>query len=335
MEKNANSIQTYLFEQISKILPSSISLVDELAEVLDISTDSVYRRLRGETALSIFELEILCKKYKLSFDSLCETVENSVTFDFNQINNEATYKNYLDSVYNEMKVVERTMKKHGIYAAKDMPLFYDFRFPLLSSFKVFYWMKSILNLESFQGVKFNPEIISNEIIELGQEVYNIYTKIPSIEIWTEVSPISLFKQIEFFWDAGIFQSKDDALSICDQVKELFLLVEKQAELGKKLDTKGNVVSLEKNYSLYWSEIEIGNNCILVEIDEEKIVYMGFNTFNKLSTRNKYFCNEIDIWVKNLIKKSNLISDVSEKQRYRFFKRLNEGLENTRNKILTG
>ncbi|MBN2521510.1 MAG: hypothetical protein JXB17_13440 [Bacteroidales bacterium] len=335
MEKNANSIQTYLFEQISKILPSSISLVDELAEVLDISTDSVYRRLRGETALSIFELERLCKKYKLSFDSLCETVENSVTFDFNQINNEATYKNYLDSVYNEMKVVERTMKKQGIYAAKDMPLFYDFRFPLLASFKIFYWMKSILNLESFQGVKFNPEIISNEIIELGQEVYNLYTKIPSIEIWTEVSPISLFKQIEFFWDAGIFQAKDDALSICDQVKELFLLVEKQAELGKKLDTKGNVVSFENNYSLYWSEIEIGNNCILVEIDGEKIVYMGFNTFNKLSTRNKYFCNEIDIWVKNLIKKSNLISDVSEKQRYRFFKRLNEGLENTRNKIITG
>jgi hypothetical protein len=334
MEKKNNNIQTSLLEQISKILPSSISIVDELADVLDISIDSVYRRLKGETALNINEIELLCNMYKISFDSLCKFAGNTVTFDFSPMCDENNYRIYLLSILNDLKTIN---DKNGkiIYAGEDIPLFHNFGFPALAKFKLFYWMKSIMNVESLQGVKYDSQLVNQEILEIAQEIYDLYAEIPSVEIWTEITPISLYKQIEFFWDSGVFQSKEDALAICDSAKELFILLEKEAEIGRKYDSKGKLVSAENNYLLYWSEIEIGNNCILAEVGGEKTVYLTFSTFNKLTTRNKFFCEEINKWLKNLIKKSNLISDISEKQRYRFFKRLNVELENTRNKILAG
>jgi len=184
-----------------------------------------------------------------------------------------------------------------------------------------------------QGVKFDSQLVNKEVLNLGRELYDIYAKIPSIEIWTEISPIGLYKQIEFYWDSGFFQSKEDALEICNQVEEEFAAIEKQAETGRKFDSKGNLHDEENSYLLYWSEIEIGNNCVLTDTEGIKTVYLSFNTFNKITTRNQFFCEEIDKWLKNLIKKSNLISGISEKQRHRFFNRINEGLENTRNKIL--
>ena len=334
MEKKIENIQTRLFEQISKILPASISLVDELTEVLQISADSVYRRLKGETALSIHEMEMLCNMYKISFDSLCKYAGNTVTFDFNPMVDQVNYKNYILSILHDLEIVH---KKGGriIYASEDVPLFHNFVFPLLAKFKLFYWMKSIMNIESMQGMKYNSVPIDPEIISLGTELYDLYAHIPSIEIWTEVTPVSLFKQIEFFWESGVFQTKEEAMSTCDVAREVFALLQKEGETGCKYDSKQNLISGNNHYQLYWSEIEIGNNCILTDVDGEKTVYLAFNTFNKLTTRNKFFCEEIDKWLKNLMKKSNLISGISEKQRYRFFKKLNESLDGTVNKIQVG
>ena len=63
-----------------------------------------------------------------------------------------------------------------------------------------------------------------------------------------------------------------------------------------------------------------------------MVYLAYNTFNKISTTNQPFGEEINNWLLNLIRKSTPISEVSEKQRYQFFKKLHKGLEEVRERI---
>ena len=41
----------------------------------------------------------------------------------------------------------------------------------------------------------------------------------------------------------------------------------------------------------------------------------------MSTGNKNYVDETQIWLDNLIKKSVLLSGISEKQRYQFFKKI--------------
>lgn len=45
-------------------------MVDVVAELLNMSLDAVYRRIRGEVELSVTELSILCSRFNVSFDEL-------------------------------------------------------------------------------------------------------------------------------------------------------------------------------------------------------------------------------------------------------------------------
>ncbi len=239
MAQDKNHIQIRFFEQISRSIPSSVSLVDELCDLLKLSFDSVYRRMNGTKLLTIEELELLCTTYQVSFDSLCRYKGNSVVFEFNPMIDANDFRNYLLSIMNDLEKVHRNKNGRVIYAGEDIPLFYNFKHDSLAKFKLFYWMKFIMNVASIKDSKYNSKLISDELLAAGKELCAMYLKIPTTEIWTEITPMSLFKQIEYFWESSLFESKEEALAICDDVGEEFRLLEIAAASGCKLDSNGN------------------------------------------------------------------------------------------------
>ncbi|MEO6219835.1 MAG: hypothetical protein ABIO81_05365 [Ginsengibacter sp.] len=54
-----SDLQKELFISIKRALPSNISLVDAIGDLLKLSYDSVYRRIRGEKPVTLNELKIL------------------------------------------------------------------------------------------------------------------------------------------------------------------------------------------------------------------------------------------------------------------------------------
>ena len=105
-------------------------------------------------------------------------------------------------------------------------------------------------------------------------------------------------------------------------------------MNTKIDRENKPASRENNYSLYHSDVMIGNNCILVNMGKIQATYISYHTFNSMITTNANYCNETDLWLKNLIRKSNLISGVAEKQRYRYFKRIEDAMKKLKEKIET-
>jgi hypothetical protein len=67
---NQPGVQQIFFRHIKASLAGHLSLVDEVADLLNISNDSAYRRIRGEKLLSFEEIQILCTHYKISLDQL-------------------------------------------------------------------------------------------------------------------------------------------------------------------------------------------------------------------------------------------------------------------------
>ncbi|MBL0273351.1 MAG: hypothetical protein IPQ06_09855 [Chitinophagaceae bacterium] len=61
-------IQVALFLHIKTLLPEHVALVDTIADILDISNDSAYRRIRGEKPISLEEMQKLAVQYKISLD---------------------------------------------------------------------------------------------------------------------------------------------------------------------------------------------------------------------------------------------------------------------------
>lgn len=332
--KQKESAQTVLMQRLKHALPPNMSLVDVLSDLLKISNDSAYRRIRGETALSIEEIAALCQYFKLSFDAFINSGDSGmVTFSYKNLSSDInSYKTYLQGINNDLLKIGSFPEKQIIYAAEDVPIFHHFAFKNLTAFKTFYWNKSILNVPELENKKYDKSLIDSELIEIAESVIERYSKIPSIEIWSDDTVNSTFKQIEFYWDAGIFKDKEEALAICHEVELMLERIKKQAEANTKFDIHNKPASDAPNYTLYHSDVMIGNNCILVNMGEIKASYLSYNTFNAMTTTNGIFANETDTWLKNLIRKSNLISGVAEKQRYRYFKHIDDALKRLRTKI---
>ena len=56
------------FQHIKTLLPEHIAFVDAIADILNISNDSAYRRIRGEKHISLEEMQKLAAHYKISLD---------------------------------------------------------------------------------------------------------------------------------------------------------------------------------------------------------------------------------------------------------------------------
>lgn len=73
---DTNETQQLFFNHIHAKMPQHLSFVDEVAELLNISNDSVYRRIRGKKTIGLDEIQVLCNKYQVSLDQLLLSLIN-------------------------------------------------------------------------------------------------------------------------------------------------------------------------------------------------------------------------------------------------------------------
>lgn len=312
------SIQTAFLTRLEEIIPTHSTLVGELADLLEISNDSAYRRIRGETKLSIDEVLILCRHFNLSFDTFINQQQAAIQFLYRPLEktSEAFYQHLIDLQKN-LELIKASKSRHIIYACEDIPLFHNLSSEGISAFKIFYWLKSILNLPEYADKKFEMDSIDSRLIQEGYKLFRLYSEIPSTEIWTDTTVESTVKQIHYYWSSGIFKSDEDALFVCRALKDTMLGIQKMAETKTKV--AGNF-EFEANYELFFSDLEITNNSVLVKMGDISTVFLGHLTFQTMATANRRYCDETEFWLNNLKSKSTLISGVGEKSRNRFFKK---------------
>lgn len=327
------SLQTVFFNNIKQVIAPNISMVNEISEILEVSTDGAYRRIRGETALTLEEVIKLCRHFKLSFDTFSSSTAGSVTFAYSPIGRDNTgFEKYLEDILRDLKNIETFQSRNIVFTAVDIPIFHYFKFPILTAFKIFYWQKAIIGVPELEHKKFDKTEVSQKLIDCAAEILKTYCNIPSTEIWTEDTIISAIKQIEFFWDAGFFENKEDALEVVEELSLMTKGILRQAQLTKKFIHENKADASQGDFSMYQSDVMIASNTIFVTMNDVKATYLSFNTFNAMITTNAAFCAETDLWIKNLMKKSNQISGVGEKQRNIFFGKMEQHIDRLRKKI---
>lgn len=333
MEKKEN-IQQVLFQQIKDRLSPELSFVHEISEILQISYDSAYRRIRGGKELSLEELKILSQHYEISIDSLFNI--ESDHFIFRSIvveENGLSFKKWLKLVLNDVKNINNAKDKLVIYAAKDVPLFHYFQFPEIAAFKIFLWHKTLLNFRSYKDRLFSLDDMDEEILTTGRQLLVTSTKIPTIEHWNEETFISILRQIEYYWESGFFARKDDALALIEKIKIWITHIQHQAEYGIKYIYGDEPEGVEGNYKFYLNEVLLYDNTILVKMGDLRVTYLTYNILNLLVTSDPAFFRQIEEVLDIQMKKSVLISGTSAKERDRFFLRLQHKVEQLRERIM--
>jgi transcriptional regulator with XRE-family HTH domain len=321
---DASEIQQALFQVIKASIPPNLSATEEIAKVLDVSVDSVYRRMRGEKTISLDELYKLCSYYKISLDQLMNLQIGAFMFRGNFLNNKTfRFEEYLKGSARDLSYINSFGDKEIYYLCKDVPIFNHYYFREIAAFKYFFWMKTIFHFPEFEHRRFRFDSYSDEMNALGEKVLDCYNQLPSTELWNVENINIAIRQIEFYRDSQMFESEKDVLKLYETWEKVIDHVQKQAERGYKFDHNDPDMKPIGPYRVYFNEVILGDNSVIALLEGRKMAFVSHTVINYMQTRDVNFCENMYDYVQSLMKRSTLISKVSEKERSKFFRILKD------------
>jgi hypothetical protein len=205
-------------------------------------------------------------------------------------------------------------------------------FPELSAFKFFFWKRTVIGYPEMARQQFNGTEPDKETLMLAKKIIELYTQIPSTEIWNEENLNSTLRQIEFYRQSNIFSDKQVLLTVYSQLEELIDHLEIQAETGKKFLYGQPISPNAATCDLYIYELLLGDNTVYVNSVGRQLTFINHSGLNFISTHDPIFCDYTYQKMQNIIRKSAHISQVGEKERSILFNNFREKIHDQKKAI---
>ena len=316
MIKNQN--QNILFDNIQKVLPANRALVDVVSDLLNISTDAAYRRIRGVKSIDFDEAILLCNEFKISLDAFVNAPDvkqiqcGYTPLDINDTHN---YVLYLQNLFEDIEKSRISPGGEIFMTAASLPAVYYFRYRELTLFNLFSWSNSVYGFSDNYS-EFVNNMESDKLAVYHEKIVKSYHQVPSHEIWTTGTIDRILTLINHHYEVGHFSDENFPLLLCEQLLELLATLQGWMEKGEK--GENNVP-----HKFYVSDIDFDNSFFLFKSANATKFFLKLFTINGLTTTDERFCTEIENWINNTMQRSTLISGSSEKERYKFFNSLKQ------------
>ncbi|GAA4049548.1 helix-turn-helix transcriptional regulator [Flavobacterium chungnamense] len=303
--------QELLLKEIRKQLSSSASLNDEISAILNISYDAAHRRVSGKSKFSIDETLLLANHFNISLDKLFLKKDKVIvekTIEITSLNDMLSY------FKKSAERIEQLANKESVtlyYSAKDIPLFYFMDGTIISKFKAYVWL-TLLNPNQ-SNVSFENFIIDESFMEHTQKLKKIYEKVAVKEVWNDTTINSSLQQILYFYESGLLNFKS-AKALCLDLKRILNLI-------KDKSNKSN-----SNYSIYYNELILLNNNMLIETDEKLTMFIPYTLLGYFITDNKESCKNVHQFFNQQILNSKALNQSGIKEQNLFFNRANRKIE---------
>ncbi|MEO8712055.1 MAG: helix-turn-helix transcriptional regulator [Parafilimonas sp.] len=331
-----SQLQLSLFQHIKSALPANLSMADEVADILNVSIDSAYRRIRGEKQLSFEEIQKLSDRFGISVDKILSLKSDSILFSGDFINSENfNFLKYLDNIYSNIQHMTSFEQKELFYFSKDIPIYYYCMFPELAAFKFFAWMKTLLQFPDYAIPKFSMEKVDAVFFEKAKKIALLSCQLPTTEILNVEHIQTTLRQIEYYKDTDLFESKSDLDLQYNKLEEMNDHMEKMCAAGRKFMPGQKPLSSYAPLKMYVNFFVIGGNSMVAVLNGKKMCFLLHNVINILRTHDEGFCNYTYNFVHNIITKSTQISEVGERERTIFFNLTRQSINlNKQNEIKT-
>tara|TARA_B100000508_G_scaffold137355_1_gene131616 strand:- start:139986 stop:140996 length:1011 start_codon:yes stop_codon:yes gene_type:complete len=328
-----NNIQAKLLNIVKSKISKTDNIGSVLSELLSISIDAAYRRNRGETPLTIDEVQKICNYFSISFDDLASLKENNVLFEYSPLYNyDFSFDSYLDGLVDALRRLSEATNPHITLTVDNIALFQLLNFPHLTRFRLFYWAKSHLQIEEYQNVLFEEEKLTDHAYSVGYEILQRYVKIPTTECYDPEFLKGFMRQIQYYSSAHLFKDPEYPLQLMDEIKMMAYHIKKQAEIGKKFIYRQQAPAQGNEFNLYLNDTVNADNTYYYEAKEEKGIYVVHNHLNFLHTSDPTYVNESKSILDRQLSNSSIISQTNEKDRNSFFHKLDRTIDQFKSKI---
>jgi len=320
-----------LIHVLKEILGRDKANKTALCKEMGITTSVLYKRLSGHSQFTLGELAFLMDKYSFSFDEWVMRKEDiipvSIPYASNNIGSVDDYLLNLKGLFHQLKQIPDSIVH---YATREVPIFYYFMNPMVGAFKLFLFGRVVWDLKSFSGAaKFSMNHFSKTNLESMKEIWELYTTIPSIEIWNPNIWDNTFQQILYLLEIRAFENPIDAVFLVDHIKNCIQDCEKMATSGRKFKYNGRMGA---DLKLYNNRIMHTNNLVLAGNDHNKLLFITHDNPNYIFSKDPTLIQYTERWFDKLKLHSSdlMLSDTVQKDD--FFRTLYSKASFTRQKV---
>ena len=306
--KDAPTIQREFLQRIQSRLRPGNLLANEIANLLQVSVSESYNKISGKSALTLMQVQLLCKKYDVTFEIKKPGNKTGAKVFYTPFHTgKISIGNYLTSLNQFMTDLKKDQITKLSCATDDIPFFHLFKYPELTAFKLYFWESRIpakngdVTARSFELKK-----ADKKNIHAAFKLHKAYSTIPSLEIWTKVNLLITIDQIKSAHESQLLKDKKLAYAICDQLLLTLEDIEQYAVHGHKATDSA---------TFDWYECDVVSNvAYLAESPSGKTSFLRFNTFNNFTTEDAGICKETAMWMQFLLSNATGFTDHGSKQR---------------------
>ncbi|MDR2954465.1 MAG: hypothetical protein LBV43_05240 [Prevotella sp.] len=316
MKHNEDSI---LVGKILENIPEKINPVDYLMEELNLSRDSVYRRINGKKSFTYHEIVKLSSILNFSLDEILYIHNN----DFSEEFRKSSGTNIETSIYLMLKrflaLTERYVKASGdkeiVMSANRLPDMFMAKFDILFRFICYRWMHLMREFPldyPFENFKLSKDITSvrNDLASHTNSLKN------TTFIFDENLYLNVIKDIQYFYKRKLISENDFHV----MKESLFSLV----DWGKSVMLYDH---LDRSAYFYLSTLNIISTSVYFKFDEVEQTDVWSFLPNPISLSDKIACATHIKWLYSLRRYSALVSGANENIVHDFFNRQYEYVEN--------
>jgi hypothetical protein len=313
MKNEFDDLNEIIVNTVLKNIPKNIKPVIYLMELLDLSRESVYRRIRKDIPFSMDELTKLALTLNFSLDEIVEGSKRERIFFDLGLKNPSNSIDSFSAVFQEYNSYISNLSKaktSNVFMALNCiyPLFTVF-FSNLFKFHYFKWL--VENQDNLPKDYFSNLVLPQELSVLQQKISEEikYARNVTIILSPNIS-LSIIKDIQYYYQRKLI-NKDDL-----EILKKDLL--RMSDFSENVAKTGRIEGGDSQIDIYISIPYINSNTIYLEYDDVSEVHYWIYSNNPMIIRNSEISNIQKKWFLSLKKSSTLITQSNEILQADFF-----------------
>jgi len=308
-----DNLRSTIATKILSNIPPRVKSIDYLMEALNISRESVYRRIRGDISFTVEEIAKLSVDLGFSIDELIiKDMHSRVFFDLHTSGNKTSTDNYV-SIFQQyfQGLFDQPLIREveSIEIANRVPFGSIVFFNHLFKFAYYRWTHQ--NQESSLKYFYCDAVLPEKLIAMQQKAIDNLRKIRETTfIFDSDIFLNLIREIQYYYKRKMI-NEDDFSLLKEDLFGLVNLMENIAQTGyNKFGTK---------YHLYLSMMNVESSSRYIKYDEQQIKSQFFiSGMEPISIANPNLCDIHKKWLDSMRKYATLITQSNEILQVRYF-----------------
>ena len=296
---------------LSNISPH-VKPIDYLMDSLNISRESVYRRIRGDISFTLEEIAKLSVELEFSIDELIiKDMHSRIFFDLHTNNAQSSsdaFVTMFEQCFKSFNDASHTKDFESIMILNHVPFGFIVFHNHLLKFSYYRWMHQ--SQESSLKYCYSDVTLPKELIDSQQKAIESLKKIRNNTfILSQDVFLNLIREIQYYYKRRLIND-DECNLLRNDLLNMVNSVENIAQTGcDKFGVK---------YNLYLSALNIESSSLYIKNNDQTKSQFYVNALEPLSVSNPSLCELHKKWLDSMRKYATLITQSNEILQVQYF-----------------